>query len=90
MYLNVCHYRKTNRAVLFSSRFVYWVKQRFVLMRVVGVKIGCCIKSKKPICIYDNVIGEAHATTSHGGRHKTVLNLILNTHAYHTLLLKYF
>ena len=47
-------------------------------MRVADVEIGCRIKSKKAICIYEafyNVIGEVRATTSHGDRHKIVFEL---------------
>ncbi|CAF4564215.1 unnamed protein product [Rotaria sp. Silwood2] len=65
----------------FSPKFIFWVKQHFVLITIAGVNIACCIKSKKPICIYEayyNVIGEAHATISHGGRDKTIYEL--NSH----------
>jgi hypothetical protein len=65
----------------FSSKFNFWVKRHFILIKIAGVDIGCCMKSKKPICIYEayyNVIGEAHATISHGGRDKTIHEL--NSH----------
>ena len=63
---------------LFSSQFIYWMKQRFVLTRVAVVEIGCCIKSKKTICSYEafyNVISETYVTTSREDRHKTVFEL---------------
>ncbi|CAF4463262.1 unnamed protein product [Rotaria sp. Silwood2] len=63
---------------LYSSKFIYWVKQNFILMKLSGIDIGCCIKLKKPICIYEayyNVISEGHAAVSHGGRHKTAFEL---------------
>ncbi|CAF1467466.1 unnamed protein product [Didymodactylos carnosus] len=66
---------------LYSSKFIYWVKHNFVLMKIVDIDIVCCVKSKKPICIYEafyNVISEGHVTVSHGGRHKTVS--VLNSH----------
>ncbi|CAF1289996.1 unnamed protein product, partial [Didymodactylos carnosus] len=65
----------------YSSTFIYWIKHNFVLMKIVGIDIACCVKSKKPICIYDafyNVISEGHVAVSHGGRHKTVSEL--NSH----------
>ncbi|CAF3230564.1 unnamed protein product [Rotaria sp. Silwood2] len=37
----------------FSPKFIFWVKQHFVLITIAGVNIACCIKSKKPICIYE-------------------------------------
>ncbi|CAF3556660.1 unnamed protein product [Rotaria socialis] len=66
---------------LFGAKFIFWVKQHFILIKIANVEIGCCIKSKKPICVYEayyNVIGEAHVTISHGGRDKTIYEL--NTH----------
>ncbi|CAF4638969.1 unnamed protein product, partial [Rotaria sp. Silwood2] len=66
---------------LFSSKFVFWVKKHFIAIKIAGVDIACCIKSKKPICIYEtyyNVIREAHITISHGGRDKTIHEL--NSH----------
>ncbi|CAF1363369.1 unnamed protein product [Adineta steineri] len=66
---------------LFSSKFIHWAKQNFILTKIGGVDICCCIKSKKTICTYEtyyNVIGEAHASISHGGRDKTSFEL--NSH----------
>jgi hypothetical protein len=63
---------------LFSAKFIYWVKHHFMLIQIAGVELGCCIKSKKNICVYEDyykVIGEAHATISHGGRIKTIHEL---------------
>jgi hypothetical protein len=65
----------------FSPKFVFWVKRRFILIKIGGVDVGCCIKSKKPIGIYEsyyNMISEAHANISHGGRDKTIHEL--NSH----------
>jgi hypothetical protein len=65
----------------FSPKFIYWVKYHFVLIKIAGVNLTCCIKYKKTICIYENyydVIGKAHATISHGGRTETIHEL--NSH----------
>ena len=35
----------------YSSKFIYWVKQNFILLKIAVNEVGCCIKSKKPICI---------------------------------------
>ncbi|CAF5026545.1 unnamed protein product, partial [Rotaria sp. Silwood1] len=62
----------------YSSTFVYWVKHKFILIKIAGIDIVACIKSKKPICVYEafyNVINEAHAAVSHGGREKTYFEL---------------
>ncbi|CAF1429135.1 unnamed protein product [Rotaria sordida] len=61
-----------------SSTFVYWARQKFVLIKIAGIDIVACTKSKKPICVYEafyNVITEAHHTVSHGGREKTSFEL---------------
>jgi hypothetical protein len=63
---------------LFSSKFIHWAKQHFILIKIAGTDIACCIKTKKNICTYEayyNVIGEAHANISHGGRDKTIFEL---------------
>ncbi|CAF3196073.1 unnamed protein product [Rotaria socialis] len=58
----------------YSSAFVYWSKQKFLLIKVAGIDIVVCAKLKKPVCVYEafyNVINEAHTNVSHGGREKT-------------------
>jgi hypothetical protein len=57
------------------AKFIYWVKQHFIIIKIAAIDIACCIKTKKSICVYESyyrVIGEAHAIVSHGGRVKTV------------------
>ena len=66
---------------LFSSQFSSWAKKHLVLITIAGVDIGCCNKSKKPICVYEeyyNVINEAHTNVSHGGRDGTIHELNLH------------
>ena len=66
---------------LFSSQFSFWAKKHFVLITIAGVDIGCCNKSKKPLCVYEeyyNVINEAHTNVSHGGRDRTIHELNLH------------
>ncbi|CAF0953530.1 unnamed protein product [Rotaria sordida] len=72
---------KDKPLTLFSSQFIFWVKKHFIITKIAAADIACCIKSKKPICIYEmfyNVIREAHTTISHGGRDKTMHEL--NSH----------
>ncbi|CAF3385514.1 unnamed protein product [Rotaria sp. Silwood1] len=62
----------------YSSTFVYWAKQKFILIKIAGIDIVACAKSKKPVCVYEafyNVITEAHVNVSHGGREKTSFEL---------------
>ncbi|CAF1194249.1 unnamed protein product [Didymodactylos carnosus] len=47
----------------------------------VGIDIACCVKTKKPVRIYEsffNVISECHGSVSHGGRDKTLCEV--NSH----------
>ncbi|CAF1619731.1 unnamed protein product [Didymodactylos carnosus] len=65
----------------FSPKFVFWAKQNFLLLKIVGIDIACCVKTKKPVCIYEsffNVISECHVSVSHGGRDKTVCDFSVN------------
>ncbi len=58
-----------------SASFTYWVKKKFIFIKIAGTDFGCCITTRKPICIYEpyhNAISEAYTAVSHGGRHKTV------------------
>ncbi|CAF4978312.1 unnamed protein product [Rotaria sp. Silwood1] len=64
----------------YSSTFVYWAKQKFILIKIAGIDIVACAKSKKPVCVYEafyNVITEAHVNVSHGGRVMTRLQIDL-------------
>ncbi|CAF3991555.1 unnamed protein product, partial [Rotaria sp. Silwood2] len=57
-----------------SSKFVYWAKSHFNLVKIAGNDIVTCVKSKKPLCVYEafhKIIFEAHIAVSHGGREKT-------------------
>ncbi|CAF4110010.1 unnamed protein product [Rotaria sordida] len=63
---------------LFSTNFTYWVKHKFVLIKIAAIDVVACIKTKKPVCIYENfynAINEAHTNISHGGREKTMYEL---------------
>jgi hypothetical protein len=58
---------------LFPPKFIHRTKQHFVLIKIAGINIACCIKSRKNICTYEeyyNCISEAHSNISHGGRDK--------------------
>jgi hypothetical protein len=58
----------------FPAKLVYWVKRKFTLLKIAGNDIVVCVKTKKPVCVYEgfyNVIAEAHGNVSHGGREKT-------------------
>jgi hypothetical protein len=62
----------------YSSKFVYWAKCHFNLVKIAGLDIVFCVKLKKPVCIYEafyNVISEAHIAVSHGGREKTYFEI---------------
>jgi hypothetical protein len=62
----------------YSAGFVYWVKHKFILVKIAGTDIVACAKSKKPICVYEgfySAINEAHVNVSHGGREKTTFEL---------------
>jgi len=51
---------------------------KFILIKIAGIDIVACIKSKKPISVYEafyNVINQAHTAVSHGGRTKTYFEL---------------
>ncbi|CAF1659144.1 unnamed protein product [Rotaria magnacalcarata] len=37
-----------------SPVFVYWAKQKFVLIKIGNIDIVACVKSKKPVCVYEN------------------------------------
>ncbi|CAF1680811.1 unnamed protein product [Rotaria magnacalcarata] len=61
-----------------SPVFVYWAKQKFILIKIGNIDIVACVKSKKPVCVYEyfyNVIKERHTNISHGGRDKTIFEL---------------
>ncbi|CAF1433609.1 unnamed protein product [Rotaria sordida] len=63
---------------LFSTNFTYWVKHKFVLIKIAAIDVVACIKTKKAVCIYENfynVINEAHTNIPHGGREKTMYEL---------------
>jgi hypothetical protein len=36
----------------FSASFTYWVKKKFILMKIAGSDVGCCLTTKKPICVH--------------------------------------
>jgi len=38
---------------VFSRKFIYWMKQNFALIKIAGVDLVCCIKSKKTVCIFE-------------------------------------
>ena len=64
---------------LFSTSFTYWVKHKFVLIKIAAIDVVACIKTKKPVFTYENfynVINEAHINVSHGGREKTICSLL--------------
>ncbi|CAF2910916.1 unnamed protein product, partial [Rotaria sp. Silwood2] len=63
---------------LYSSKFVYWTKCHFNLVKIAGIDIVFCVKLKKPVCIYETfytVISEAHIAVSHGGHEKTYFEI---------------
>ena len=63
----------------YSSKFVYWTKCNFNLVKIAGSDIVFCVKLKKPVCVYEafyNVISEAHINASQGGREKTYSEII--------------
>lgn len=63
------------------AKFLFWAKKTFVLTTVAGVELVYCIKSKKPVCVYEEyykVINEAHTNISHGGRDKTMHEINLH------------
>ncbi|CAF3626874.1 unnamed protein product [Rotaria sp. Silwood1] len=62
-----------------SPKFIYWAKCHFNIVKIAGNDIVICIKSKKPVCVYEafyKIISEAHNTVSHGGREKTYSEII--------------
>jgi hypothetical protein len=62
----------------FPATLVYWVKHKFILLKIAGNDIVVCIKTRKPVCVYEafyNVITEAHKNVSHGGHEKTSFEL---------------
>jgi transposase InsO family protein len=62
----------------YSATFVYWARQKFIVVKIAGIDFVADAKLKKPVCVYEafyNVINEAHTTVSHGGREKTSFEL---------------
>ena len=37
-----------------SPKFIHWAKKRFILDKIGGSDVVCCIKSKKPLCVYES------------------------------------
>ncbi|CAF4559389.1 unnamed protein product, partial [Didymodactylos carnosus] len=55
--------------------------QKFTIVKLAGIDVIYCTKSKKPICVYEslfNIIKECHEAVSHGGRDKTLTEV--NSH----------
>ncbi|CAF5031553.1 unnamed protein product, partial [Rotaria sp. Silwood1] len=58
--------------------FTITKRQKFALVKITSIDIVACVKSKKPICVYEafyDTLTEAHNTISHGGREKTTFEL---------------
>ncbi|CAF1443538.1 unnamed protein product, partial [Didymodactylos carnosus] len=56
-------------------------RQKFSIVKLAGIDVVYCTKSKKPICVYEslfNIIKECHEAVSHGGRDKTLAEV--NSH----------
>ncbi|CAF0810356.1 unnamed protein product [Didymodactylos carnosus] len=77
----------------FSPKFVYWSKQNFVVRKIAGIDVLCCITTNKPVCVYEsffNIIGECHTTVAHGGRDKTMAEITANYSWIPTPIVKIF
>ncbi|CAF1333678.1 unnamed protein product, partial [Didymodactylos carnosus] len=64
-----------------STNFVYWCRQKFIIVKLANVDVVCCAKNRKPVCVYEalfTVIKECHESISHGGRDKTLSEI--NSH----------
>ena len=63
---------------LFPSKFIYWVGQHCIVIKIAGVHMACCMLSRKNICIYEayyDVISEVHMNICHVGRDKTIFEV---------------
>ncbi|CAF4470388.1 unnamed protein product, partial [Didymodactylos carnosus] len=64
-----------------SVKFRFWCRQKFSIVKLAGIDVVYCTKSKKPICVYEslfNIIKGCHEAVSHGGRDKTLAEV--NSH----------
>ncbi|CAF3375174.1 unnamed protein product [Rotaria socialis] len=67
---------KGTASELCCSRFVFWAKSHFNLLKIVGNDIVICAKSKKPVCVYEvfyKIIHEAYIAVAYGGRERLIL-----------------
>ncbi|CAF1185028.1 unnamed protein product [Didymodactylos carnosus] len=56
-----------------SPKFIFWCRNNFLLSKVAGIDVVYCVKSRKPVCLYESfytVVSECHQNISRGGRHK--------------------
>ncbi|CAF0753868.1 unnamed protein product [Didymodactylos carnosus] len=64
-----------------QSTHVHPMRQKFTIVKLAGIDVVYCTKSKKPICVYEslfNIIKECHDAVSHEGRDKTLTEV--NSH----------